>query len=281
MSTEAPIAIPSGIDRRAEPVSGTGSDAEGAALEEQQPGFDVLAASVSAGEPASRAGHGLRGGRAPQAMFAALVAWTITVAPAAFSRGAPVSARVAAVLAVLCGVAAPLLAVVRRRLARHLGISVFLALVTLAWLLASPALQPSRLDPIRAAIGAVAWGVFALSWRDRWLVRRQLDPDPDAPILQARAHLPPLSTAIVAVGSLASLALLVLAWRVRDHDRALLAQSAAVACAVALISASSAVAVARGRRQAAGTRRLTQHAVRPLLVLIAFALLGAIVMMLR
>ncbi|WP_437817967.1 hypothetical protein [Sorangium sp. So ce1078] len=205
----------------------------------------------------------------------------ITVAPAGFGRGAPVSASVAATLAFLCGIAAPLLAASHRRAARHLGISVFLALVTLTWLLASPSLQPSRLDPVRAAIGGIAWGIFALSWRDRWDVRRQPEPDPDAPLLQARAHLPPLATVVVAFGALVSLAILVLAWRVRDPERALLAQAVAVACAVALITAAAGVAVARGRRSTAGARRLTHRAVRQLLVLIVFAVLGAVVMMLR
>lgn len=280
MSTEAPVAISSGAERRAEPSAGARSDAASAARE-VQPEAEGLADPMPVAGSTARLERGLREGRAPQAVLAALVAWTITVAPAAFARGTPVSARIAAILAVLCGVVAPLLAVVHRRLARHLGISVFLALITLAWLLASPALQPARLDPVRAAIGAVAWGVFALSWRDRWLVRREPEPDPDMPVLQARAHLPPLAVLIVGAGSLAGLGLLVLAWRVRDPDRALFAQSAAIAGAVALISGSSAVAVARGRRQSKGTRRLTSHAVRPLLVLIAFTLLGAVLMMLR
>src|SRR5688572_18702247 len=65
----------------------------------------------------------MREGRALQAMLAALVAWTITVAPAAFARGVPLSARIVAALAVVCGMAAPPLSLSRRRAARHLGIS--------------------------------------------------------------------------------------------------------------------------------------------------------------
>ncbi|WP_433935743.1 hypothetical protein AB3662_13520 [Sorangium cellulosum] len=280
MSTDAPGAISIGAPREAE-SSATAAGGRGG-----RPARGVEGPSSSEGPEAAQPGAGrfdlgLGAGRAPQALLAAIVAWMITVAPAAFGRGAPTSASIAATLAFLCGAAAPLLAATHRRLARHLGISAFLALATLTWLLASPSLQPSRLDPVRAAIGAIAWGIFALSWRDRWDVRRPQEPDPDAPLLQARAHLPPLAAAVVAFGALVSLAILVLAWRVRDPDRALLAQAVAVACAVALITAASGVAVARGRRHTAGGRRLTHRAVRQLLVLIVFAVLGAVVMMLR
>jgi hypothetical protein len=279
MSTEAPLAIPRRAERKAEPAPGPEPSHD--LGEGRSPADAVGSAPEEPGTTLARLEHALRDGRAPQSMLAALVAWTITVAPAAFVRGGPASARVAAVLAVLCGVSAPLLAVLRRRLARHLGISLFLALSTLTWLLASPAIQPSRLDPIRAAIGAVAWGVFALSWRDRWLVRRQGEPDADAPVLKARALLPPLSAAIVAASAFAGVAFLVLAWRVRDPERALFAHAVAVACAVALVSVASSVAVGRGRHPSSGSRRLTHHAVRPLLLLIGFALLGAVMMMLR
>lgn len=232
--------------------------------------------------PIERAAAALREVRTVQGMLAAVLTWSITVAPAAFSRGAPASARVLAILALPCGVLAPLLVVPRRRLARHLGITAFLSLAVTSWLLAAPAIQPSRLDPIRAAIGAVAWGVFALSWRDRWPTGASLAPDPDAPLLQARSHLPPLAAGIAGAGAIASLVLLVLAWRVREADRALLAQAAAIACAIAVITAAAEVAVSRGRRPpSGGARRLTSYAVRPLLLLVAFAVAGALVMALR
>jgi hypothetical protein len=41
------------------------------------------------------------------------------------------------------------------------------------------------------------------------------------------------------------------------------------------------VAIARGRRTPGGARRLTPYAVRPLLLLVAFAVAGAIIMALR
>ena len=282
----APLAISSGAER----LPGLAAASRSAPMDPgdvELPAGDARPIQPAEGAPGgrdtplTRLERGLREGRAAQATLAALAAWTITVAPAAFARGSPWPARVLAVLALPAGAGAPFLAVFRRRLARHIGISSFLALATLSWLLASPAIQPARLDPVRAAIGAVSWGVFALSWRDRWPTGRQLDPDPDAPILQARAHLPPLSVPLAGAGALGGLAVLLVAWRVRDPDRALLAEAAAIACAVALTTAAASVAIFRGRRLPSASRRLTRHAVRPLLLLVTFAVLGAVVMMLR
>ncbi|MCC6554948.1 MAG: hypothetical protein IT372_18400 [Polyangiaceae bacterium] len=283
----APLATTSDDARRPDsappPGEGPGADPHpGEGARRTEPGAAAAPSTPSIHETAlARFERGVREGRAIQATLAALAAWTITVAPAAFARGSPASARLLAVLALPAGAGAPLLAVLRRRLARHIGISAFLALSTLTWLLASPAIQPARLDPIRAAIGAVAWGVYALSWRDRWPTGKAPDPDPDAPLLQARSHLPPLAAPLAGLGALAGLALLLVAWRVRDPDRALLAQAVALACAVALTTAAATIAVARGRRHPSASRRLTREAVRPLVVLAAFAVAGAVLMMLR
>lgn len=282
--------VPTLIDegRGPAPAAGSGAgDGVSAKVSPTEPGLrigseppDQRASPNDSREILARAVAGLREVRTLQAMLAALLAWAITVAPAAFSRGSPAEAQIAAALALPCGLAAPPLAITKRRLGRHLGISAFLALVTLTWLLASPAIQPLRLDPIRAGIGAVAWGVFALSWRDRWPSGEPQEPEPDAPALQARSHLPPLATIIAAAGALSALALLFLVWRVREADRALLAQAVAVACAIAVVSAAAEVAIARGRRSAA-PRRFTPHAVRSLLLLVAFAVAGAVIMAIR
>lgn len=217
----------------------------------------------------------------PQTVLAALVAWAITVAPAALSRSSPKSSGALAVLALLAGLGGPLLVTKRPRLARYIGISAFLALATSTWLLSSPAIHPARLDPLRAAIGAVAWGVFALSWNERWAPKREVEVDPSAPVLQARATLPRLAVPIAAVGVATGLAYIVIAWRVRDVDRALVVHAVALVCAVAVISAAATVAIARGRRYEGGPRRLTTHALRPLIMLVALAIAGAVLIAVR
>ncbi len=216
-----------------------------------------------------------------QTLLAALAAWATTVAPAAFARGAPALAGAVAVLAIGAGLAGPLVAASRRRVGRHVGVSAYLGLATLTWLLAGTALHPARLDPLRAAIGAVAWGAFALSWSDPWRFEQTQAADPSAPQLQARAALPAQAVPVAAVGVLSALACLFLAWRIRDPGRAILGQAAAIACAVALVTAAATVATSRGKRAPAGSRRLGKSVVRPLALLAIVGIGGAIVLALR
>jgi hypothetical protein len=134
---------------------------------------------------------------------------------------------------------------------------------------------------MRASIGAVAWGVFALSWNERWKSKTQPEPDPQAPALQARSTLPRLAVPIAGLGIVAGLGYLIIAWRVREVDRALFAHALALACSVAVITSAATVAVARGRASSSSSRRLTAPALRPLILLVALAVGGAVLIVLR
>jgi hypothetical protein len=258
---------------------GDGAPAQGAGLVEPvEPPGGAAAPSLAERPLLARA----RDAKTAQAGLAAVLAWSMTVAPAAFARGlaSPRLAGALAVAAVGCGVGGPLLAARNKRLGRHLGVTVFLALSVLTWLVAAQAVAPARLDPTRGALGALAWGIFALAWSDRWQRPGAGAVDPSAPALVARAALPPLAVPIAAAGAVAGVVLLVLAWRVRDPDRAVVAQALTALCAVAVMSAAASVAIGRGKR-ATGSRRLGVHATRPLLILAAFAVAGAAVIALR
>jgi hypothetical protein len=223
-------------------------------------------------------------GRAGQTAIASIVAWLVTDAATAFARGVGVAAKISAALALIALIAAAALHGLkppRDRLAPHIGITLFVALSVATWLLGAPAIHPSRLDPVRGAIGALAWGVFALSWSDR-TTKPALDPhDPSAPLLQARSALPPFAVPLGAVGALTTLALLTLAWRVHEVERALVAQALAVGLSVWIVGAAATVAIARGRRRSGVGRRVSSHAIRRLLVLGLIAIGGAIVIALR
>lgn len=218
-----------------------------------------------------------------QTLLAAFVAWSATVAPAVLSRSAPRSALFVAFFALVFGLVGPILRATRPRLARHLGITLFFLFVTGAWLLASAALEPLRLDPLRASIGAVAWGAFALSWREPWDVEERAPeaPEPGASLLQARSALPRGAIAIMTIGVVAGLGFLVLAWNVRDGDRALVAHALSVACAVAIISVAGSAAVERGKRSSRSNRRISSTAGRALLLLFTFVAAGIAVLVLR
>lgn len=224
----------------------------------------------------------LREGRAPPTLVAGLIAWAITVAPVSFGRGGSTLSMVLALLSLAAGIAGPLLLAARPRIGRHVGISLFVGFAAGAWLLHSDAIHPMRLDPVRGAFGAIAWGVFAVSWSDRWGGKADVPPsDLDAPALLARATLAPLAVPITAAGVAAGIGYLIFAFQIRDPERALLAQAVALVAAVAVISASATVATGRGKNRSASGRRLTPAVVRALLVLLTFALAGAIVTALR
>ncbi len=232
--------------------------------------------------PPSRLATELREGRAPPTIAAVLIAWALTLGPACFGRGASLLAGALAFGALAAGVAGPLVARARPRLGRHVGVSLFAALATLTWLVDSHAIHPLRLDPVRGVLGAIAWGVFALAWSERWSARADPVPaDPEAPLLLPRAALSPLATPLTAMGVAFAVGYLVLAFRVRDADRALVTQAVALACSVALVVGSGVVATTRGKPRAPPTRRLTPPVVRALLLLVTTAIAGAVITALR
>ncbi len=233
---------------------------------------------VGAELQASRLASELREGRAPTTIAAVVIAWGLTLAPAGLSRGAPLLAAVLGAGALGAGIAGALVARTRPRLGRHLGISLFAALATATWLVGAPSIHPLRLDPVRGVFGAVAWGVFALSWSERWSSHADPVPvDPEAPLLLPRAALPPLATALTALGVALAVAYLALAFQVRDPERALVTQAVALACAVAVVTAAGVVATVRGKYRPPTGRRLTPPVVRALLLLVTTAITGAVI----
>ncbi|MFS8069355.1 MAG: hypothetical protein ACMG6S_23580, partial [Byssovorax sp.] len=225
-----------------------GADDAGAASSKRLPDSTSDAVEASAGRAAGLLPRDLSQGRAAPILVAALITWAITVAPVGFGRGASIAAGLVSVLALGAGLGGGILLAKRPALARHLGISAFLGFATLTWLANPAAIHPLRLDPIRGAFGALAWSIFALAWSERWGPRARTVPaDLDAPSLLARSSLAPLAQPIAALGVVASLVYLVLAFRVRDPDRALVAQALALACSVAVVTAASTVATARGK----------------------------------
>jgi hypothetical protein len=210
-------------------------------------------------------------------------AWAVTVAPAAFSRGASNAAGVVAVLALVAAVVGPALVPSRRWWGRHLGITVFLALATGTWLLSPQAIAIERLDLVRAGIGAVGWAVYALSWGEPWRLREAPTAQEDiGTTLRARAQLPPLAVPLAAMGVAGAFLVMTIGWRVREPSRALLAQALSIGLAVALVTAAAEIAVSRGKARFETSRSaVPKSAGRSILVLVVFALLGGAVLVLR
>lgn len=233
-----------------------------------------------AGGAAVRWSEAVDGGATPPRALAAALAWALAVAPAAFSRGSGPSAKTLAATALLAGVAGPFLVPLGRRLSRHVGISAFLALDVAAWLVARAAIDPQRLEPLRAGLGALAFGVWSLAWGDVFRAPGQRTPGDDGPPLPARSRLPALAVPISAVSVAAALVVLGLAWRVAEPSRALAGHAAAVASAVAVVSAGGTLAIARGARHEPGTR-LPSDARRSIALLLVVAVVGIAALALR
>lgn len=216
-------------------------------------------------------------------MIAAVLAWAITVAPAAFSRGSAGLARVTAVLALLCGLSGPLFLGERRRIGRHLGITAFLVFAVASWLLSLHALHPTRLSPFRAATGSLAWAIFALSWREVWPKPAELrEPEAQVAPLPPRASLPLVSIPILTAAVLSTLFLVLMAFRTREAERGLVAQAVSLACGVALVTAAATIATTiRKERSPSTGRRFTPVVVRALLLLVLVAVAGALYILWR
>lgn len=244
-------------------------------------------AEKTATGPAAVVAHALREPGTLQRLLCATLAWTVTVLPVAFSAAGPPISRVFASIALVAALVGPALAVRRRHIGRYVGITGFLLLTTVTWLLARQAIDPLRIDSIRASIGAVAWGVYALSWGEPWTAfgapdKTEKKPETDqAAPLRARATLAPAAVPIASIGAVSAVILMILVWQIRDSSRSLIAQVLGVAVCVGLVTGSATVAIARGKPRSTSARRVNSRVVRALVFLVFFAVTGAVILAVR
>jgi len=201
--------------------------------------------------------------------LAAAVAWGITLAPLALSTKAPAPLAALVCAALVAGAGGPLLVRQGPRAVRHVGISAFLALAGCSWLWASLSGALAGHGGYRAALGMLAWLVFAVSWFHPWSVpvhRLRRVPAGTSADLRPRRRFPRFSLALAVFGVVASATCLALAWRATEPSREVLAQAVAVACAVVLLtlSSSAAVGTARLERRAHSRKSRPQSLPRPL-----------------
>ena len=204
-----------------------------------------------------------------------LLAWVSTVGAPAFERGVSTGPRISACAALAAMIAGPFLSATHPWVSRAVGIHATVVLCLVTWLSLGPTIGVHHLEPVRAAIGAVAWVLFAFGWgATRAPGVPEDDPRAihDAP-LPARSQLPAGATPIFVIGLLGAALTLFAAWRVARPSHALLSHSAAVVCAIALVLSAAKIAVDRQdwRPLTPPTARLGA-AVRPL-TLLAIALI--------
>lgn len=232
-------------------------------------------------------------GTSAQAAIPGLYAWAITVAPAAWSRGAPVLAKVAAVLGVLALVTAPLVegspkpsvattAGAARAPARGLAamprpmrariLSVWGACLSsaLVWALVPSALSAARLDGVRGALGIVGWALFAFA-----SAGPVLRPEPESAkrvarstSLKPRSELPRGDGLYVAIGIALALTMQVVGWGVVAPERAVLVRLVTVVCGIAVVTATTSISLARHAKRKPAPRRLRLRRALPWLAML-------------
>lgn len=211
-------------------------------------------------------------------LIAGLYAWIATVLLPAFSQPAPLLARgcaLAALVALILGVVLLTRVPVWGRLVTLIG---FVGLSAVCWAALGDRLDIERMDPVRAALGGIGWMLFAFGWG---AVRRPgavPERDPHVVVaapLSPRATLGWPSVASFGAAFALSLAVWLLAFRVDDEERALLAHAAALACAVALISAGVRISVGLGREHPLSRPMVRLNAAStPLAGLLVLGMLG-------
>jgi hypothetical protein len=251
-------------------------------------------------------------GASAQAAIPGLYAWGITVAPAAWSRGAPLLAKAASVVGVLALMTAPIIEGVGARIrdepqgqtaparslaglgrigtwtgptwARVWSVWGFVLSSSIVWALAPAALSAARLDAVRGALGMVGWALFAFA-----SAGPVLRPEPAlagriraSTSLKPRSPLPRGDGVYVGVGIILALAMQLVGWGVVGPERAVLVRLVTVVCGIAVASGTTSISLARHAKRVPAARKIRLRRALPWFVmLVLFAATGLALGVLR
>ena len=203
--------------------------------------------------------------RRANVLLPGVYAWAATVLYPVSLHGVSVYARVVAATALATLLAGVALGRRRPSLGRALGLHGFVMACVLAWVLLGPILAVDRLEPTKAAVGAVGWVLFAFGWGGSREPEHVPEDDPRAlpgEPLPPRGKLPRGAVLVLSLAIAGAAFPLIFAWRVTRSAHALFAHAVAIGCAVALVSSGAEIAVRRGKWAPVEpqTRRLGQAA---------------------
>ena len=213
-------------------------------------------------------------GSAAQASIPGLYAWSVTVAPAAWSRGAPLLARFLALLGLVALAVA--LALEHRRpgdAARARAVAVWGLALTSAfcWLLVPTAMSTLRIDIARGFAGMLGWAMFAFACAAPPMRRDEASDARvvEGPPLRPRTRLARGDMTIMSAGAAIACILQVTGWRSGPPERAILVRLVAIACGIAVLGASTGVALARHVRRVPASRKERIRRALPWLTLLS------------
>ena len=246
---------------------------------------------------ALRGSAGIELGSVAQAIVPGFYAWLATVAPTAWARGAPLVAKVAALVGLVLLGASAFAEARSPKWARATSVWGLTLTSCLVWIAApggilnpggnAPALlAPTRLDTARAISGMVGWALFAYASAAPAVVKT---PPPTIPStrdtvtgdLKPRAAVPRGDILFVVGGTALALGLQLVGWRAVSPERALLIRLVALAGGVALIGAATDIALARHKARSFVPPKYRVRASLPWLIALAFLAMGGFLFWLR
>jgi hypothetical protein len=291
-------------------------------MKDARPDAELGASGTSSGPASGRARPRKRNvvlvkmaslGSSAQAAIPGLYAWAITVAPAAWSRGAPLLAKVAAIVGVVALVTAPIVegagpaaapeltetadpkdgapwkkrgvaAMVRSwtgpAWARVWSVWGFVLSSAIVWALAPAALSSARLDGVRGALGMVGWALFAFASAGPAL---RADPNSASRIaastsLKPRSEIPRGDGLYVAAGVVMALAMQAVGWGIAVPERAVLVRLVTVVCGIAVIGGTTSIALARHTARVPASSRLRLRRALPWLVMLGLFVVSGVML---
>lgn len=211
-------------------------------------------------------------GASAQAAIPGLYAWAITVAPAAWGRGGPRIAKVASIFAVIALTTAPILEARGRAMwGRIWSVWGFVLPCAVVWALSPSALSSARFDSVRGVLGTVGWALFAFASAGPTL-RANKETERRAVAsssLKPRAAIPRGDGVYIAVGATMAIGLQTIGWGVTVPERAVLVRLVTIVCGIAVIGATTSIALARHQMHVPASKRLRMRRALPWFVLLA------------
>lgn len=198
----------------------------------------------------------------------------------AYGAGASSGVRVVGGLALVCLIAGAVACVRCPTVARWAGIYGFVGMSLITWLFLGPRIDPASVEPVKSALGAVAWAIYAFGWGSARDLGRVPEDEPGVlrtRALPARGQLSAAALVVFSLSVAVALAPSWIAWTVVPKASALLAQAVAVAAGLGVLNAGAELALGHRSRQSAGSpsQRLVRAA-GSIAVLVLLAMVGMV-----